>query len=101
AAGWKWSDFQQPTQGSGAALATALLVGAAINSISVVNGGSGYTSDPTVTISGGGGSGALATANLTGGVVSSITLTNAGAGYTSTPTVTISGGGGSGATAIA
>jgi hypothetical protein len=72
-----------------------------IASISVTNGGSGYTSVPTVVFSGGGGTGAAATAVLTQGVVTSITLTNAGSGYTSLPTVTFTGGGGSGAAAIA
>ena len=61
--------------------------------------GSGYTSAPTVAISGGGGSGATAIAVLDGsGGVSYFVITAQGAGYISTPTVTISGGGGSGAT---
>ena len=95
-----------------------------IAKITVTKGGSGYTSAPTVTISGGGGSGAIATAVVTGGVVTAINLkmdstltvpssvysspsstTGApffeGKGYTSVPTVIISGGGGTGATAIA
>ena len=55
----------------------------------IANGGSGYTSVPTVTISGGGGSGATASATVTNGVVTAITITNAGTGYTSAPTVTI------------
>ena len=60
-------------------------------SINVTNGGSGYTSRPTVTISGGGGSGATASAVISDeGVVTSITVTDGGDGYTSTPTVTIS-----------
>ena len=63
--------------------------------------GSGYTSAPTVTISGGGGSGAAVTANVVGGAVTTYTITNAGSGYTSNPTVTVSGGGGSGAVAYA
>lgn len=65
--------------------------------------GTGYTSAPTVTISGGSGSGATATATVAIGVVTSITLTNPGTGYqaSDTLTVTISGGGGTGATATA
>ena len=63
--------------------------------------GSGYSSAPTVTVSGGGGSGAAITANLTGDTVTTYTITNAGSGYTSNPTITVSGGGGSGAVAVA
>ncbi|MBS1567304.1 MAG: RagB/SusD family nutrient uptake outer membrane protein [Bacteroidetes bacterium] len=80
-----------------------------VKSITVTNGGSGYSSanPPTVTISGGGGSGATATAIVsTAGVVTGIvitspgTLTTAGPYYTSAPTVTITGTG-TGATAVA
>ena len=75
--------------------------------------GTGYTSAPTVTFSGGGGTGAAGTANLTSWTVmvnsvpttytgvASITLTNAGSGYTDAPSVVLSGGGGSGAFAQA
>jgi hypothetical protein len=75
----------------------------AVTNIAVTASGSGYTSAPTVTISGGGGSGAIATAvvgQLPVGVTS-VTLTNPGAGYTSNPTVTFTptDGNGSGATA--
>lgn len=69
--------------------------------IRVINGGTGFASPPTVTISGGGGSGATATAVLTAGVVTAINITANGSNYTSDPTVTISGGGGGGATAVA
>ena len=58
--------------------------------VTVVAGGAGYSLVPTVTITGGGGTGATAVANLTGGVVTSFTITNPGSGYTSAPTVTIS-----------
>ena len=73
-----------------AATATATVTGGVITTIAVVSGGSGYTSVPTVTISGGGGTGASAIAIVTGGVVTGITITSAGIGYTSNPTVTIS-----------
>ena len=72
-----------------------------IDKIVVYDEGTGYTSAPTVTISGGGGSAAAATANISAGKVTSITITNAGTGYTSLPAVTMSGGGGSNATATA
>lgn len=64
-------------------------------------GGSGYTSAPTVTISGGGGTGATAQAYVTNGTVLGFRMLSLGSGYTSTPTVTLSGGGGSGAAAAA
>ncbi|MCX8494894.1 MAG: putative Ig domain-containing protein, partial [Akkermansiaceae bacterium] len=71
-----------------------------ISSIKVVNGGSGYTSAPAVTITGGNGSGATATATVAAGKVTAITVTAGGSGYTGTPSVTFSGGGGSGVTTI-
>jgi hypothetical protein len=89
---------------------TGMMVGFALNgssesvtvsSLLLTAGGSGYTSEPTVTISGGGGIGATATATVSGGVVTGLTLTAGGSGFTSAPTVTISGGDGTGATATA
>lgn len=50
-----------------------------VDAISVVNGGSGYTT-ATVTISGDG-SGATATANIVSGAIDSITVTSEGSGY--------------------
>ena len=61
--------------------------------ITVTNPGAGYTSAPSVTISGGGGSGELAVATVVGGQVTAITITNYGSGYISPPTVTLTGGG--------
>ena len=58
-----------------------------VPSVTVTAGGSGYTSNPTVAFSGGGGSGAAATSVR--GKVTGITVTAAGSGYTSDPTVTI------------
>lgn len=71
----------------------------ALTGVKVVNGGSDYTSVPTVVVSGGGGTGATATATIAAGKVSAITVTSVGSGYTTTPTITVSGGGGSGASA--
>jgi Protein of unknown function (DUF2589) len=74
----------------------------AITGIRVTDGGSSYTSAPTVEISGGGGAGAAATASINAnGEVTSVTLTNPGSNYTSAPTVRFSGGEGSGAAATA
>jgi hypothetical protein len=72
--------------------------------INVLNGGTGYTSEPIVSIVGGGApSSSQATANaiITNGTVTSIEVLSTGAGYTSLPSVSISGGGGTGATALA
>ena len=60
-------------------------------------GGSGYTSAPTVSFSGGGGSGATGTASVSNGLVTGVTITAGGSGYTSAPGISYSGGGGSGA----
>ncbi|HJV99416.1 MAG TPA: hypothetical protein VJ617_10010 [Arthrobacter sp.] len=63
--------------------------GSTIGSIAVTAPGFGYTSAPTVTISGGSGTGATATATIVNGQVTAITVTAAGSGYTGTPTVAI------------
>lgn len=68
-----------------------------IESVHITNGGSGYTSVPTVTIIGDG-SGATATAKILSGSVSSITITDPGQNYT-TAVVSITGGDGYGASA--
>ena len=72
-----------------------------IGSITVTHGGANYHPAPTVTVSGGGGTGAKGIAVLSGGVVTKINLTAKGSGYTSDPSVTITGAGGSGAAATA
>lgn len=70
-----------------------------VRMVTVSNGGSQYTSAPTVSITGGGGSGATAKAFISGGKVIRIKILNEGSGYTSNPAIAISGGGGSGAVA--
>ena len=72
-----------------------------VASATITAGGSSYSSVPTVTFSGGGGSGATGTAIVAGNAVTSITITNAGTGYTSIPSIAFTGGGGTGATATA
>jgi FtsP/CotA-like multicopper oxidase with cupredoxin domain len=69
-----------------------------INTISITNGGSGYSpaNPPLVTISGGGGTGAVATATVTGSAVTAINLVTVGSGFTTAPTVTIAPPGGLG-----
>ena len=55
-----------------------------VGSVSITNGGSGY-SLVSVRITGGGGTGAFGTAVVTGGVITSITITDKGSGFTSLP----------------
>jgi hypothetical protein len=70
-----------------------------ISEIQVTNAGTGYTSEPTVTITGDG-VGAVATAVLTNGKITNIVVSKRGINYTRA-LVSISGGGGYGASAIA
>jgi hypothetical protein len=63
-----------------------------VKSIAVTNGGANYTVAPTVTISGGGGTGAKATAAVSSGRVVAVYITDMGSGYTSAPTITFTGG---------
>lgn len=63
----------------------------------IVAGGQNYV-NPTVTFSGGGGTGVAATLTQTAGSVTALTFTSFGSGYTSAPTATITDtGGGTGA----
>jgi len=69
--------------------------------VTITNGGSGYATAPTVTASGGAGSGATFAATVAGGIVTGVTIVNPGSGYVAGNTVTLgfSGGGGSAAAA--
>ena len=62
-----------------------------IESILVTNSGFGYTEAPTITISGGGGTGAAATCsiNTASNSIVRFTITQTGVGYGTAPTVTI------------
>jgi hypothetical protein len=68
----------------------------------IINPGSGYTSNATVNITGVKGSGAtaVAVANVTTGQIESIVVTNPGLGYTENNTATITGGGGTNAAVV-
>lgn len=64
-----------------------------IESITITNGGSGYTSTPSITITsptGPNGEVASAFATVEGGIVTEIDIISSGSQYTSTPTITIS-----------
>ncbi len=52
-----------------------------VHNVNILNEGSGYTSMPTVTISGGGGTGATVTATVSGGAITGITMNANGSGY--------------------
>ena len=77
------------------ATAKATVSGGVVNNITVTGSGAGYTSAPTVTLTGGGSGAkfvpatAIAVLN-SNGLVTAIQITNPGAGYTTAPVVTIS-----------
>jgi hypothetical protein len=79
-------------------------VGFTLQTIDIVNGGSGYIGRPIVKIEGGFGTGATATAFIANGSVNRIELLTSGSGYLKAPTIVIDGGldiGGVAATAVA
>lgn len=80
----------QGTTATAEADGTNISAGALTGSLTITNGGSGYSSTPNVSISGGGGDPSGATANVTivNGQITGITV-NGGTGYTSAPTITI------------
>ena len=67
-------------------------VGFTIQSIEIVDGGSGYINNPVVKIDGGFGTGAVAKAYISSGRVTRIQLVTPGTGYLKAPIVTIEGG---------
>ena len=71
------------------ATAVTTITAGFVTGITVTSGGSGYTSDPVVTFSGGGGSGASGKAILSEDKVSVILVLTAGSGYTTAPTVVV------------
>ena len=74
-----------------------------ITNPTVTNGGSGYTSAPTVVFTNATGdttgSGAAGFAVINNGAVVGVVITSAGTGYTAAPTISFTGGGGTGAAA--
>jgi hypothetical protein len=71
------------------ATATAQVVNGFLVGASITDGGYGYTNNPSVSISGGGGSGATAMTLTVDGVVTRIVVTNPGIGYTNPPMISI------------
>ena len=68
--------------------------GGEVVGIDVISGGFGYADVPTITITGGSGTGATAEVSIADGSIVGVTMTSNGYGYTSVPTITITGGGG-------
>jgi hypothetical protein len=92
--------YVRPTDGgcTTKATATASLTNTVLTGIAVTNVGSGYTSDPLVTISGSGGTTVYATPTRSGNTITaispwykvvSIEILHAGSGYTSAPSISI------------
>ena len=79
--------------------------GQRVNNIAILTQGSGYTVEPTVTVSpppaGDGAKQALASAFIFNGRIVNIAVNDPGKGYSVAPTVTITGGNGGGASAEA
>lgn len=71
------------------ATAVANVAAGFVTAITVTSGGSGYTTEPAVSLSGGGGSGATAKAILSGDKVVVVVVLTAGSGYSTAPTVVV------------
>ncbi len=87
---------QGSSSGSGTGATFTMAWG--LNAIALGVAGTGFTSMPTVTVSGGGGTGATASAVME---VEAVTVVDGGSNYNSVPTVAFTGGGGSLAAATA
>jgi len=86
ALGYRLVSLPAPEQ----AYATAEVVNGFLVGATVTSGGSGYTTNPAVSIvSDGGGSNATAIATVSGRIVTGITITSTGGGYTNAPTIVI------------
>src|SRR5258708_7647453 len=85
---FKFALVSPGTNATRQATAMATVTSGFITSISVIDGGAGYTSAPAVTIMDATGSGAAAMAQVSGGAVTSISVKNPGSAY-SAPTVTV------------
>ena len=73
-----------------------------VGPVTITNGGSGYTSAPTVTFAPAPAGGTTATGAATAADrIAAVTISNAGSGYTLAPAVSFTGGGGEGAAGAA
>lgn len=66
-----------------------MLLGSGVYKVTVSTGGQSYSATPSVSLSGGGGTGAVAVAQMNGTKVDAVVIANSGSGYTSSPTITI------------
>jgi len=90
--------LQKPFKGPTVTVASSAMSGY-VDAINVVNAGSGYSTAPTVTLTGGSpAQAAAARAEVSGGRVIGVTVTEPGRGYTSAPAVAISSSNAAGAT---
>jgi hypothetical protein len=71
------------------AFATPEVVNGTVVAATVTSGGSGYVTNPAVSIVGLGGTNAAAISEISGGVVTNISITDAGTGYPNTTTIEI------------
>jgi len=89
---FKFRIYQTDGEAIEPAIGQAVLTSGRVTAITVLHGGSGYTSAPTVTIEAPGGAfpqPATARANISGGAVTSFTMLAQGNGYTRVPEVTV------------
>jgi len=91
-----WKMVSDPSE----ATAVATIGIGNLTGIDLTDGGTGWSSAPTVQIIGGGGTGAQAVATTDGNVITSVTIIDSGSGYTSTPAIAFVGVG-TGGTATA
>jgi hypothetical protein len=94
--------YDQKTENQSLAWFVAQAKAGVVAGVTITNGGSGYTSVPTVTFAAApqGGITAAGTATVSNGAVDGVKITIAGSGYTSPPAVTFTGGGGTGAAGV-
>ena len=64
-------------------------LGGQVSAFTVTCKGAGFLISPSITLTGGGGSGAAAVANIENGSITTISITTGGTGYTSAPAVSI------------
>ncbi len=73
------------------ATATATISNGSITNITVINGGSNYTTAPTVHFNEMEDDGVVATAHISNGIVTSVDVSNGGSGFTTAPRVRFNG----------